>query len=175
MYGNAQGTIENIWVIKEFEKEEIPPIRFLSVFFLYSISRYGHFFSGESYIILYKYPVRNKDEYVIFFWQGRNSSVNEKGTSAYLTVDLSDSIVGGQAVAQVRVVQNKEPKYFLDIFGGKIIVHHSKRIQDHGTATLYEVCENETGVHIVQVEPSSQSLKSNRSFIIITPEKVILW
>ena len=120
---------------------------------------------------MYKYPVRNKDEYVIFFWQGRNSSVNEKGTSAYLTVDLSDSISG----VQVRVVQNKEPKQFLDIFGGKIIVHHSKRIHDHLSAALYQVCENDTGVHIVQVENDCLCLNSNHTFIVITPEQVILW
>lgn len=54
-------------------------------------------------------------KYSILFLQ------NEKGTVAYLTVELDDAI-GGDSV-QTRVVQNKEPHHFLELFKGKYIVH----------------------------------------------------
>lgn len=54
---------------------------------------------------MYKYLVKGyKDEYVIYFWQGRNSGRIDKGTSAMLTVDLHQHATSGSAV-QVRVEQ----------------------------------------------------------------------
>ncbi|KAK7919601.1 hypothetical protein WMY93_010885 [Mugilogobius chulae] len=46
-----------------------------------------------------------------FFWQGRNSSANEKGTSALMTVEL-----GSHRGAQMLVSQGKEPPCFLQLF-----------------------------------------------------------
>jgi hypothetical protein len=108
---------------------------------------YGQFFDSESYVILYKYMIKNREVFIIYFWQGKKSSIvrypaffffsfffffsslfspnacvqTEKGSSALLTIDLDDSI-GGNAT-QIRVVQNKEPKHFMKLFGGFIIVH----------------------------------------------------
>lgn len=32
---------------------------------------YGQFFGGDSYVILYTYLVNNKENYIIYFWQGQ--------------------------------------------------------------------------------------------------------
>lgn len=56
---NGTGFIVNIWKIIENQKIEL------------SSNYYGQFYSGESYIILYKYILKNRDEYCIYFWQGR--------------------------------------------------------------------------------------------------------
>ena len=34
---------------------------------------YGQFFGGDSYVILYTYLVNNKENYIIYFWQGQVS------------------------------------------------------------------------------------------------------
>ena len=52
-----------IWQIQEFEKVLIPQ------------EEYGIFYSGCSYIILYTYMQKWKECYIIYFWQGRNSSI----------------------------------------------------------------------------------------------------
>jgi hypothetical protein len=125
MYDDGSGTIVEIFHIVDFEKLPVPKgtIRIINI--SKRLEKWGQFFSAESYIILYKYMVKNKEEFIIYFWQGRNSSINEKGTSAYLTVDLDQNEVGG-AATQIRVVQNKEPKHFFSIFKGRVIVHYGK-------------------------------------------------
>ena len=30
---------------------------------------YGFFFAGDSYVILYKYILKGKENYIIYFWQ----------------------------------------------------------------------------------------------------------
>lgn len=54
---------EQMWAIKEFEKVVLPS------------ERHGIFYSGESYIIHYKYTVKWKEQHMIYFWQGRDSSI----------------------------------------------------------------------------------------------------
>lgn len=89
-----------IWRVEEFSKVEISP------------SNYGEFYSGDSYLILYSYVFKNKDCYLIYFWQGRNSTIvcfllfrfsllrtnsssqNEKGASALLTIEQNDMLKG---------------------------------------------------------------------------------
>eukprot|EP01103_Thecamoeba_quadrilineata_P020850 TRINITY_DN918_c0_g1_i4.p1 TRINITY_DN918_c0_g1~~TRINITY_DN918_c0_g1_i4.p1 ORF type:complete len:1156 (-),score=372.66 TRINITY_DN918_c0_g1_i4:17-3484(-) len=102
----------SVWRVSDFELVDV------------NISEYGQFYSGESYVVLYKYTLRMKDHYLIYFWQGRDSSINEKGSSALLTMKVDESI-GGTA-KEIRVVQNKEPKHFLAIFNRRIIVHFGK-------------------------------------------------
>jgi hypothetical protein len=59
------------------------PFPFLS----FSNSR---FFGGDSYILLYSYTKANSrsEEHIIYFWLGNDSSADEKGTAALLTVEL---------------------------------------------------------------------------------------
>ncbi|MEQ2189300.1 hypothetical protein GOODEAATRI_024038 [Goodea atripinnis] len=47
-----------------------------------------------------------KEKCCYFFWQGRNSTISEKGTSALMTVELDE-----ERGAQVQVLQGKEPPY----------------------------------------------------------------
>ena len=53
--------------------------------------------------------------------QGRNSTKDEVAASALHAKQLDDSL-GGSPV-QVRVVQGKEPPHFLQMFGGRMIIH----------------------------------------------------
>jgi len=47
-----------MWIIEDFEKSTI------------EAKEHGLFFSGESYIVLYRYKKNVKDCAVIYFWQG---------------------------------------------------------------------------------------------------------
>lgn len=79
-----------VWVVKDFKKE------------LVSESEYGEFHGGDSYILLYTYSKGRSEEYIIYFWLGNDSTADEKGAAALLTVELDDSM-GGKPV-QVGII-----------------------------------------------------------------------
>lgn len=111
MIDEGQGKIKQ-WIVEDFKKKDIDP------------QLYGQFYTGESYVVLYTYVWKNKDVHLIYFWQGRNSRVQEKGSSALLTVDLDRQLEG--MAKEVRVSQGREPKHFLTIFKGQFVVHLGK-------------------------------------------------
>ncbi|KAG2389458.1 hypothetical protein C9374_014018 [Naegleria lovaniensis] len=78
----------------------------------------GHFFSGDAFILLYTYTKveGGKPFHKLFFWQGRDIKKKDKGTSAYKTVEVNEMIDEGVVEQQVRVVQDKEPQVFMDLF-----------------------------------------------------------
>jgi hypothetical protein len=81
---------------------------------------HGIFFSGDCYVVLYAYDDGSKDNYIIYYWIGENSSQDEQGAAALRTIEL-DQRLGGNPV-QVRVVQGKEPQHFLAMFDGQMTV-----------------------------------------------------
>lgn len=106
--GNGELTI---WRIENFQRVSWPR------------DQYGEFYSGDSYVILYKYKENGRrDAAIIYYWQGRDSSQDEKASAALLAKELDDSM-GGYPV-QVRVVQGKEPNHFFMLFKGRMVVHH---------------------------------------------------
>ncbi|KAF0979915.1 hypothetical protein FDP41_001068 [Naegleria fowleri] len=81
-------------------------------------SHIGHFFSGDAFILLYSYTKveGGKPFHKLFFWQGRDIKKKDKGTSAYKTVEVNEMIDEGVVEQQVRVIQDKEPPLFMDLF-----------------------------------------------------------
>jgi Gelsolin repeat len=62
--------------------------------------------------------------YCLYFWQGSDSLINDKGASALLTLDLKKQMKG--VPDQRPVVQGKESMRFRSIFKGKMIIHQGK-------------------------------------------------
>eukprot|EP01133_Synstelium_polycarpum_P001211 gene1211-1400_t len=154
---SAVGSRVKVWKIEDYEKIDHPE------------TLTGQFFGGDSYIVLYTYMLNNKEAHVIYYYLGRHSSINDKGTSAYLTVDLHDSL-GGTCV-QVRVVQNKECRNFLNLFRGKMVIHAGKYLtHDDSKPALFEVRgKDEIDVRSVQVDLASGSLNSQHVYILRHP------
>ena len=65
--------------------------------------------------------------YFYYDLKGNESSQDEKASSAINAVKLDDE-VGGKAI-QVRVVQGKEPRHFIKMFGGKMIVFSGGKVR----------------------------------------------
>lgn len=92
MLDDASGSVR-VWRIENLQRVEVAP------------EHYGQFYSGDSFIVLYKYRTKSgRDSYVLYFWQGRESSTDEKGASALLTVNMAAELKD-MAGTQVRVVQ----------------------------------------------------------------------
>jgi hypothetical protein len=172
MADNGSGQ-KQIWRIEDFKKVVVPE------------DLYGQFYGGDSYIILYTYKKGNSEEYIIYFWQGRDSSQDEKGASALLATELDDSM-GGKPV-QVRVVQGKEPAHFRQMFKGEMIVHSGgkasgfKNKQDadsydtDGISLFHVKGSTDLDTYAVQVEEKARSLNSGDCFVLLTPSTMYEW
>ncbi|KAL7025953.1 hypothetical protein ACKWTF_013721 [Chironomus riparius] len=173
MPDNGEGDAE----VFRIENMELVPI---------AVENYGFFFGGDSYVVKYEY--RNKrggHGYVIYYWQGLNSTADEKTASALHSVKLSNEL-GGKAI-QVRVVQGFEPRHFLKIFKGKIVVFTGgkasgfKNIHDHDSydvdgTRLFRIrgtCAED--VRASQVEEVASALASDDVFILETPKNTYIW
>lgn len=161
MIDDGSGTPQ-VWRVEGNQKVAISPEHF------------GEFHSGESYIILYKYIFKNKDQYLIYFWQGRDSSVNEKGTSALMTIQLDESI--GGVAKEIRVVQNKEPRHFISIFKNRILIHKGKSADTPASTRLFQVGQFEKDqIKAAEVTTSGTALNSNNCFVCFTPDTDYVW
>ncbi|KTG47926.1 hypothetical protein cypCar_00026946 [Cyprinus carpio] len=116
----------DVWHILEFDYSRLPK------------QSIGQFHEGDTYVVKWKYMISTavgkrlhseriigpgKEKCCYFFWQGRNSTVSEKGTSALMTVELDE-----ERGAQVQ--QGKEPPCFLQCYNGGMIVHAGKREEE---------------------------------------------
>ena len=99
---DGSGKLE-VWRVEDFKKVEVPP------------EMVGQFYGGDSYVLLYTYKDKTgREAWIIYFWQGRDSTKDEVGASALLAKELDDAM--GGAPVQVRVVQGKEPGHFRSLF-----------------------------------------------------------
>ncbi|MGH0157502.1 UNVERIFIED_CONTAM: hypothetical protein FKN15_041593 [Acipenser sinensis] len=108
MVDDGSGKVE-VWRIEELELKEVDP------------STYGQFYGGDCYLVLYTYSRGQKPHYILYMWQGLQASQDEITASAYQAVNL-DNKYNGEPV-QVRVTMTKEPRHFLAIFKGKLIIY----------------------------------------------------
>ncbi|XP_032358291.1 supervillin isoform X2 [Etheostoma spectabile] len=167
------------WHIKEHGEEELPK------------ESLGQLHEGDAYIIRWKYSITTlvgkrqkpgelsagapgRERTACFFWQGRHSSVSEKGTSALMTVEL-----GSHRGSQVLVSEGKEPPCFLQLFQGGLIIHKGSR-EDSAKLTdgwrLFCVRgEAEVEASLVEVDCQHASLRSRASLVLLSAQKGILY
>lgn len=98
--GSEEGL--QIWRIENFEVVPYPK------------EKYGQFYSGDSYIVLYTNDINGNKSWDLHFWLGAETSQDEAGAAAIKTVELDDTL-GGVPV-QHREVQDHESSLFLSRF-----------------------------------------------------------
>ncbi|XP_014862525.1 PREDICTED: supervillin isoform X14 [Poecilia mexicana] len=169
-----------VWHILEFDYSRLPR------------QSIGQFHDGDTYVVKWKYMVSTavgkrqnpeqqkttgagKEKCCYFFWQGRNSTVNEKGTSALMTVELDE-----ERGAQVQVLQGKEPPCFLQCFKGGMIVHSGKREEEEENSQndwrLYCVRgEVEVEGHLLEVACHCSSLRSRVSMVLLGVSQALIY
>ncbi|XP_038156695.1 supervillin a [Cyprinodon tularosa] len=169
-----------VWHILEFDYSRLPR------------QSIGQFHDGDTYVVKWKYMVSaavgkrqnpeqqktagaGKEKCCYFFWQGRNSTVNEKGTSALMTVELDE-----ERGAQVQVLQGKEPPCFLQCFTGGMIVHSGKREEEEECSQndwrLYCVRgEMEVEGHLLEVACHCSSLRSRVSMVLLGVSQALIY
>jgi len=163
-----------VYRIEDFKKVPLEPEFF------------GQFYAGDSYIIKYKFKVGSKEQATIYFWQGTQSSQDEKASSAILTKEMDDEEFGGSAT-QVRVVMGKEPSHFVRLFGGKMVIHSGGKASGFANRTEGDSYDNDgiclfqcrgtdsDDTRAVQVEEKASSLNSGDCFVLVTPGTVYMW
>lgn len=172
MADDGSGKIQ-IWRVEDFKRVEWPE------------SMYGQFYAGDSFVLLYTYEKAGKPCWIIYFWQGRDSSTDEKGASALIAKEMDDEL-GGDPV-QVRVVQNKEPAHFLTLFKGKMVVHEGGKASGFKNSTEVDSYDTD-GVSLfhvkgttalntraIQVAEKAESLNSGDCFILLTEPTIYVW
>uniref|UniRef100_A0A2K6UQ02 Supervillin n=1 Tax=Saimiri boliviensis boliviensis TaxID=39432 RepID=A0A2K6UQ02_SAIBB len=169
----------DVWHILEFDYSRLPK------------QSIGQFHEGDTYVVKWKFMVstavgsRQKGEHsvraagkekcVYFFWQGRHSTVSEKGTSALMTVELDE-----ERGAQVQVLQGKEPPCFLQCFQGGMVVHSGRREEEEENVQsewrLYCVRgEVPMEGNLLEVACHCSSLRSRTSMVVLNINKALIY
>jgi len=141
--------------------------------------QYGKFHTGDSYIILQTIQVEEKLEHHIFFWLGKETSIDEMGTAAYKTVELDDYF-GGEAT-QSREVQGKESKHFHSLFPkvtylvGGVDSGFNRTVADTYAARLFQVRKTKQGVVEQEVDLARDSLNEGDCFVLDAGKRIYIY
>ncbi|KAK7881825.1 hypothetical protein WMY93_030234 [Mugilogobius chulae] len=166
MVDDASGEVK-IWRIEDLELAEVDP------------STYGQFYGGDCYLILYTYMRANQPQYILYMWQGRHATKDEITASAYQAVNLDNKYNG--APVQVRVAMGKEPRHFMAIFKGKLIIFEggtgrsSVKNPETGPRLFQVKGTNELNTKATEVKATASSLNSNDVFLLKTDRACYLW
>ncbi|KAJ8375007.1 hypothetical protein SKAU_G00055870 [Synaphobranchus kaupii] len=167
MVDDASGEVQ-VWRIEKLELQELHP------------SSYGQFYGGDCYLILYTYKRTNQLQYILYMWLGRHATQDEITACAYQAVNVDNKYNG--APVQVRVTMGKEPRHFLAIFKGRLIIFEGGTGRpgvgslNSGDARLFQV----RGAHMyntkaTEVPARASSLNTNDVFLLKTDRVCYLW
>ncbi|KAF7468547.1 Hypothetical predicted protein [Marmota monax] len=140
---------------------------------------HGFFYGGDCYLVLYTYEVNGKPNYILYIWQGRHASQDELAASAYQAVQLDQQLDG--APVQVRVSMGKEPRHFMAIFKGKLVIYEGGTSRKGNTepdppVRLFQIRGNDkSNTKAVEVPAFASSLNSNDVFLLKTQAEHYLW
>nr|XP_060638624.1 villin-like protein [Anolis sagrei ordinatus] len=166
MADDASGTVQ-VWRIENLEMVPVSP------------KTYGQFYGGDCYLVLYTYMKSGRPHYIIYMWLGRHASVDEVTACAYNAVEL-DRKYNDEPV-QVRVIMGKEPRHFLAIFKGNLIVYEggtsrAEKTEPEPAVRLFQVRgTDEFNTKTIEVPARASSLNSNDVFLLKTNQVCYLW
>ncbi|KAI5280636.1 Advillin [Manis pentadactyla] len=140
---------------------------------------YGFFYGGDCYLVLYTYEAVGKPRYVLYIWQGHHASQDELVASAYQAVEVERQLDG--ASVQVRVSMGKEPRHFMAIFKGKLVIFEGGtsrkgNAEPDPPVRLFQIQGNDrSNTKAVEVPAFASSLNSNDVFLLRTQAEHYLW
>jgi len=141
-------------------------------------------YNGDCYVIQYTY---GNNENIVYFWQGKNCTVDERGASAMEASRIDNMELGG-AATQIRVGQGMEPRHFIKMFGGNLVVINGGKgsgfrnssqadEEDDSSVKLFQV-QTATGQddsRAIQVDPAEDGVISDDVYILSSSGSVIIW
>ncbi|KAI5152649.1 Villin-1 [Manis pentadactyla] len=139
----------------------------------------GHFYGGDCYLLLYTYLIGEKQNYLLYIWQGSQASQDEITASAYQAVIL-DQKYNNEPV-QIRVPMGKEPPHLMSIFKGRMVVYQggtsrTNNLEPVPSTRLFQVQgSNANNTKALEVPARASFLNSNDVFILKTPSCCYLW
>ncbi|XP_075407483.1 advillin [Tenrec ecaudatus] len=166
MVDDGNGEVQ-VWRIENLELVPVEP------------QWYGFFYGGDCYLILYTYKVNGKPHYILYIWQGRHASQDELAASAYQAVEVDGQFDG--APVQVRVTMGKEPRHFMAIFKGKLIIFEGGtsrkgNVEPDPPVRLFQIQGNDkSNTKAVEVPAFASSLNSNDVFLLRSQTEHYLW
>ncbi|XP_077769707.1 advillin isoform X1 [Canis aureus] len=140
---------------------------------------YGFFYGGDCYLVLYTYEMSGKPHYILYIWQGRHASKDELAASAYQAVEVDRQFDG--APVQVRVTMGKEPRHFMAIFKGRLVIFEggtsrTGNAEPDPPVRLFQIQGNDkSNTKAVEVPAYASSLNSNDVFLLRTQGEHYLW
>lgn len=166
MVDNGSGQVE-VWRIENLELVPVDP------------KTYGYFYGGDCYLVLYTYLVNSKQCYLLYMWQGRHASQDELAASAFQAVEMDQKY--GDEPVQVRITMGKEPKHFMAMFKGKMVIYEGgtsrkgsekeeppvRLFQIHGTDSF--------NTKALEVQAQAASLNSGDVFLLKSQSVMYLW
>uniref|UniRef100_A0A7N8X779 Villin-like n=1 Tax=Mastacembelus armatus TaxID=205130 RepID=A0A7N8X779_9TELE len=166
MVDDASGDVK-VWRIEKLELAEVNP------------STYGQFYGGDCYLVLYTYQRSNQQQYILYMWQGRHATQDEITACAYQAVNIDNKYNG--APVQVRVVMGKEPRHFLAIFKGKLVIFEGGTgrpgvVNPDSSSRLFQVRgTDEFNTKATEVLSRASSLNTNDVFLLKANQICYLW
>lgn len=158
-----------LWRVEKFEMKKLDE------------SDHGTFYSGDAYIVLHTYDVPDSETLAwnLHFLLGKDSTQDERGTAAYMTVNLDDKL-GGKPV-QYREVQDHESKKFISHFPVLRYLHGGvasgfKHVEPESyQPRLLQVFGPSGAVRVKQVPLESASLNNSDVFIVDAGLNLFQW
>ncbi|KAL2085121.1 hypothetical protein ACEWY4_018441 [Coilia grayii] len=166
MVDDASGQVQ-IWRLEKHELQELHP------------SSFGQFYGGDCYLVLYTYMRANRPQYLLYMWLGRHATQDEVTACAYQAVAVDNKYNG--APVQVRVTMGKEPRHFLAIFKGRLIIFEGGTgkpgvVNVATGAQLFQVKgTNEYNTKATEVPARAACLNTNDVFLLKTDCMAYLW
>ena len=117
---------------------------------------------------------RNRPSTLVYFWQGRNSSTDERGASALHAVRVATK---AGMCPQIRVTQGKEPAHFCALFKGRMVVHLggvAGKFDSAADGQAAEDAANEPGTRLYQVKGVTPAhTKGVQSMVVVVVEHML--
>ncbi|KAM6169231.1 villin-like protein [Rhynchocyon petersi] len=166
MVDDGSGKVE-VWCIQDLGRQPMDS------------NHHGQLYSDNCYLILYTYQKLGRVQYILYHWQGRQTTPDKIKALSSNAEEL-DLLYHG-ALVQEHVTMGHEPPHFLSIFQGQLVIlqgpgGRNERGQPAGTTQLFHVQGTDNhNTKTTEVPARASSLHSSDIFLLLTAEVGYIW